>query len=93
MGHRGNMNQILMVKKLVLFRRHHVPVEAEQLSERLSVVHLHRLIRRPEALEFARGTDEEAAVRGQVFRQDAWLQISRRHFIGHRVLRDESPGI
>jgi len=49
----GDVHEILVVEKLVLFRRHEVPVKTEELSERRGIVHLYRLIGGLEALVFA----------------------------------------
>ena len=93
MGDRRHVDEVLVVEEFIFFRRHQMPVEAEQLSERLRIVHLDRLIRRPEALEFTQRANEKAAVLGEVFGQHARLKVAKRHFIGHRALRDGSPGI
>src|SRR6202163_1425995 len=78
MGDRRDVDQILMIEELVLFRGHQMSVETEQLSERSGVVNFDRLIRRLEAFELARRANEEAAILGQVFGQDARQKITWR---------------
>ncbi len=89
---RGDVNEILVVVELVLFRRHEVAVEAEQRSERGGIVHLDGLERRLEVLELARRADEKARIVGQILGQHARQQI-RGLFLRHRSRRGGWPGI
>src|SRR5450755_3202206 len=93
MGDRRDVDKILVIEELVLLRGHHVPVEPEQLSERLGIVNFDRLIRRLEAFELARRANEETAILSQVFGQDARQKIARRRSVRHRGPRDGSPEI
>src|SRR4051812_47719900 len=95
----GQMHEIFVIEKLVALRRHEVPIEPEELSVELGVVHLHRLEWRVEVLELAPRPNEDAAVFAQIFRHQARREVRARRIrlaaaavVRHRGPRDELTG-
>ena len=93
MGDRRDVDQVLMIEKLVLFGRHQMSVETKQLAERFGVVDFDRLIWCLETLELARRANEKPGIVGQVFGQNARLKVAGRYIIRHRGPRGGSPEI